>query len=111
MTATSALARLYEVSRLYINFFQPSFKLKSKTRDGARVHKRYHAPATPCGRLLAHDGIGASVKEALKAQLQQLDPVLLLREIRAAQQALSDITANGSSGGAAPACSPTSTTR
>lgn len=103
MTATSALARLYEVSRLYINFFQPSFKLKSKTRDGARVHKRYHAPATPCERLLAHDGVGASVKEALKAQLQQLDPVLLLREIRAAQQALSDITANGSSAGAAPA--------
>lgn len=62
MTATSALARLYEVSRLYINFFQPSFKLKSKTRDGARVHKRYHAPATPCERLLAHDGVGASVK-------------------------------------------------
>lgn len=29
--------------------------------------------------------------------------MLLLREIRAAQQALSDITANGSSGGAAPA--------
>lgn len=24
-------------SRLYINFFQPSFKLKSKTRDGARA--------------------------------------------------------------------------
>src|SRR5690606_2953585 len=28
-----ALASLYAVSRLYINFFQPSFKLKSKTRD------------------------------------------------------------------------------
>jgi len=43
--ATNALARLYESSRLYINFFQPSFKLKSKTRDGARVHKVYFAPA------------------------------------------------------------------
>src|SRR5690606_12511512 len=31
--ATQALAELYAVSRLYINFFQPSFKLKSKRRD------------------------------------------------------------------------------
>jgi hypothetical protein len=104
MTATSALARLYEVSRLYINFFQPSFKLKSRTRDGARVHKRYHAPATPCERLLAHEGVSTTVKEALKAQLQQLDPVLLLQEIRTAQQVLSDIVAHGPSAAAtAPA--------
>jgi hypothetical protein len=52
--ATKALALLYVSSRLYINFFQPSFKLKSKTRDGARVNKKYHPPATPCDRLLAH---------------------------------------------------------
>ncbi|MEN8506618.1 transposase, partial [Paraburkholderia terricola] len=32
LDATETLASLYEVSRLYINFFQPSFKLKSKTR-------------------------------------------------------------------------------
>jgi len=44
MAATGALARLYAVSRLYINYFQPSFKLKSKQRDGARVLKHYHAP-------------------------------------------------------------------
>jgi hypothetical protein len=37
--ARNALAKLYASSRLYINFFQPSFKLKSKTRDSARVHK------------------------------------------------------------------------
>lgn len=103
MKATSALAHLYEVSRLYINFFQPSFKLKSKTRDGARVQMRYHAPATPCERLLAHDGVSVGVKDALKAQPQQLDPVLLLREIRAAQQALIDIIAHGPNAAAAQA--------
>src|SRR6188508_975633 len=59
--ATKALAQLYESSRLYINFFQPSFKLKSKTRDGARLHKVYFAPATPCERLVAHSGIEAAV--------------------------------------------------
>ena len=52
LAATQALAQLYGASRLYVNFFQPSFKLKSKTRDGARVSKTYHAPATPCDRLL-----------------------------------------------------------
>ncbi|MFM0557696.1 hypothetical protein P0D69_43190 [Paraburkholderia sediminicola] len=31
------LTQLYASSRLYINFFQPSFKLKSRTSDGART--------------------------------------------------------------------------
>ena len=93
--ATTALAQLYESSRLYINFFQPSFKLKSKTRDGARVHKVYFAPATPCERLLAHDGVGPAIKEKLTAQFKSLDPVRLLQKVRIAQQTLSDIAAHG----------------
>lgn len=35
VAATKALSQLYASSRLYINFFQPSFKLKSKTRRRA----------------------------------------------------------------------------
>jgi len=93
--ATKALAKLYASSRLYINFFQPSFKLKSKTRDGARVHKVYFAPATPCDRLLAHSSVSEGIKTALRAQFQKLDPVQLLQEIRAAQQTLSDFAAHG----------------
>ena len=93
--ATTALAQLYESSRLYINFFQPSFKLRSKTRDGARVHKVYFAPATPCQRLVAHSSVAPAIKEKLTAQFKSLDPVRLLQEIRTAQQALSDITAHG----------------
>src|SRR5690349_8098135 len=77
--ARDALAQLYASSRLYINFFQPSFKLKSKTRDGARVHKVYFAPATPCDRLLAHDSVEPAIKEKLRAQFNSLDPVRLLQ--------------------------------
>jgi hypothetical protein len=44
------LARLYAASRQHTNFFQPSFKLKDKQREGAKVIKRYHVPATPCVR-------------------------------------------------------------
>jgi hypothetical protein len=46
------LERLYAASRLHTNFFQPSFKLKDKRREGAKVIKRYDAPATPYARAL-----------------------------------------------------------
>lgn len=101
--ARNALAQLYASSRLYINFFQPSFKLKSKTRDGARVRKVYFAPATPCDRLLAHDSVEPAIKEKLKAQFNSLDPVRLLREMRTAQQTLSEFAAYGVRAEAAPA--------
>lgn len=84
--AMQALAQLYSASRLYVNFFQPSFKLKSKTPEGARVSKTYHPPATPCDGLLASPSVGEAIKSKLKAQFDGLDPVLLLRDARAAQQ-------------------------
>ena len=93
--ATKTLALLYASARLYINFFQPSFKLRSKTRDGARVKKVYHPPATPCDRIIAHPAVDPAVKEKLVAQFQSLDPVRLLQQIRLAQQALSDIATYG----------------
>ena len=61
LEAAAALSRLYATTRLYVNFFQPSFKLASKRRDGARVSKRYHAPATPSHRLLADPRTPAAV--------------------------------------------------
>ncbi|MCK1496713.1 transposase family protein [Bradyrhizobium sp. 188] len=44
--AARSLARLFAVARLHINFFQPSFKLKEKHREGAKAVKRYLPPAT-----------------------------------------------------------------
>ena len=93
--ATKALATLYASSRHYLNFFQPSFKLKSKTRDGARVQKVYFTPATPCDRVLAHSSVEPAIKEKLRAQFRGLDPVKLLQEIRLAQQTLSELAAHG----------------
>jgi hypothetical protein len=88
LSETAALRRLYEVSRLYINFFQPSFKLKSKTREGARVHKKYESPETPYRRLLLRDDVSPETKQALKRQMEPLDPVSLLKNIREAQETL-----------------------
>ena len=92
---TEALAKLYAESRLYLNFFQPSFKLKSKTRDGARVHKIYYPPMTPCDRLLGLSAVADETKTRLRAQFAVLDPVRLLQEIRAAQHTLADLSATG----------------
>ena len=48
LTAARAITRLYGASRLFVNFFQPSFKLASKQRDGAKVTKHYHPPSDCC---------------------------------------------------------------
>lgn len=101
--AMKALAKLYASSRLYINFFQPSFKLKSKTRDGAHVHKVYFTPATPFDRLQAHGSVLPATKEKLQAEFKGLDPVRLLQEIRLAQKTLSELAAHGACTAQAPA--------
>src|SRR5438445_1150888 len=82
------MGRLYAAARLYVNFFQPSFKLKEKRREGAKVIKRYHLPSTPYERALTHPKVTAAVKKRLRDQYRSLDPVALLAEIRATQDEL-----------------------
>jgi hypothetical protein len=89
VAATAALAELHEVARLYVNFFQPSFKLKSKTREGAKVVKKYHVPTTPYERLLSDDRVTDECKIELRQAFSALDPVQLLSRIREAQRNLS----------------------
>ncbi|UPJ68305.1 transposase family protein [Bradyrhizobium sp. 191] len=85
---TCVLERLYAASRLHTNFFQPSFKLKDKRREGAKVIKRYHVPATPYERALAHPRLSKVVKRRLRELYRTLDPVALLAEMRDAQAEL-----------------------
>src|SRR5712691_1547299 len=47
------LAELYRAVRLYVNFFQPSMKLRTKTRTGSRVRRTYGRAQTPFQRVLA----------------------------------------------------------
>jgi len=86
--AAQALSMLHEAARLYVNFFQPSFKLRSKVRDGARVTKQYEIPATPYERLLASDRVTDPCKDQLRQVFSTLDPVALLNRIREAQRNL-----------------------
>ena len=88
LVAGQCLAGLHRLVRLYVNYFQLSFKLRSKTRVRAKVKKQYHKPATPCDGLLAHPSVSIAVKEALRAERAALDPAELLHQIREAQSAL-----------------------
>jgi hypothetical protein len=38
------IARLYAAARLHVNFFQPSFKLKEKRREGANSERLCRHP-------------------------------------------------------------------
>src|SRR5271165_1469926 len=100
------MACLYAAARLYVNFFQPSFKLAEKRREGAKIIKRYHDPLTPYERALRHSQVPAIVKRRLRVQYRMLDPVALLAEIRAVQQELGDrIACRGVNGAAQPPAS------
>jgi hypothetical protein len=98
MAAGQCLARLYQAVRLFVNYFQPSMKLRSKTREGARVKKKYHKPATPCERLLGHASVTEAVKDGLRAEQGRLDPLDLLHRIRDSQAALTALS-SGELGG------------
>jgi hypothetical protein len=107
LQAAAALARLYGAMRLFVNFFQPSFKLAAKARDGALVRKRYYSPATPCQRLLADPRTTDQVRRCVSELHATLDPVRLLKEIRAVQQELVAIADCPVLGDAAKPGSPT----
>ena len=85
LEAAAALARLYTALRLFVNFFQPSFKLATKTRDGAKVKETYLRPAIPCQRLLADTRASEEVRRQVRAIYATLDPVRLLQTIREIQ--------------------------
>lgn len=88
MAAAETLSGLYTAARLFVNFYQPSFKLKNKVRNGGRVVKHYYPPQTPCARLMLSDAISDPVKARLQAVTETIDPLQLLSQIRQFQQQL-----------------------
>ena len=73
--------------RLYVNFFQPSMKLTTKTRDGSRVRKRYDIAQTPYQRLSNADALDGDPRDRLATIYERLDPVDLLRQLDKLQDA------------------------
>ena len=115
-SAYHQLAELYRAVRLYVNGFQPSMKLRTKHREGSKVSRTYHDARTPLQRLVAsaalprdtqdrlvasaalprdtQDRLVASAalprdtQDRLVALFQALDPVRLLHQLHALQEAL-----------------------
>lgn len=59
------------------------------------MSKKYHAPATPCDRLLGSAHVSDAVKRQLEEQFARLDPVCLLCDIRSYQEALRGLGTRG----------------
>jgi hypothetical protein len=79
--AYECLGRIYNLVRLYINFFQPTMKLIRKTRHGAKVHKEYETAQTPYRRLLKLEVLSQAKHSELAAIYQGLNPVRLRQQI------------------------------
>ena len=75
------LSALYRVLRLLVNYIQPSMRLVSKERVGARIRKTYDVAKTPCQRALEHPCVSDQAKEALRQQEALVNPAHVAREI------------------------------
>lgn len=88
--AVDAMNEVYEILRLYLNFFQPTFKLQNKLKrvdsngkQYAKPYKRiYDKPKTPYQRVLTRLDVDQSVKSKLTKQYEALNPKLLRDRIK-----------------------------
>jgi hypothetical protein len=87
-----ALAELYRVLRLYVNFFQPQMKLISKTRRGATVTKRFDLARTPYQRVLESPHVASDSKQALRRTYLSLNPAQLKRDLARCQSRLLELS-------------------
>jgi hypothetical protein len=72
------IKRIESLLAFHQNYFQPSQKLISKTRIGARLRKKYDTAQTPAQRLLARDDVPEETKTLLNNTFRELNPVALL---------------------------------
>jgi hypothetical protein len=79
------LHKLYsEPLRLYLNFFQPTRKRKTKMVDTktGKTKKTYFESMTPYQRVLQSKPVDDQTKQMLQSQYNNLNPVKLLAEVR-----------------------------
>src|SRR5262249_38544385 len=77
------LNELYEVLRLYLNFFVPVMKLQEKIKIGSKTKRKHDKPKTPYQRVLEAEDVSESVKRKLRTQYKTLNVVRLKKQIDA----------------------------
>lgn len=75
------LNEIYDVLRLYVNYFKPAAKLMHMERHGAKVKKSYDTPKTPFMILLASPDVSEDAKVQPQISFEGLNPAELKREI------------------------------
>lgn len=85
------LSELYERLVVYVNFFQPQMKLREKTRQGAKVTRRYDLARTPLQRLLGSGALSPGERRALCSRYAQANPAELKRQIGRLQDDLLEL--------------------
>lgn len=70
--------------RLYLNFFQPTMKVRETTKDQrtGKKTKRYYPAQTPYQRLMAHPSVSVKTKALLQSEYDSLNPTQLKAEIQ-----------------------------
>jgi hypothetical protein len=87
------LNEIWALQRLLTNHFAPQQKLVSKERLGAKVRKKYDAPATPHQRTLADKGtVRKVVKNRLIRENEPLNPAAIQRQLQATMNRLFVLT-------------------
>ncbi|EJA5857550.1 transposase family protein, partial [Salmonella enterica] len=89
--AVKAMNQMYMANRLFINFFQPSFKLLETQRIGGKTVRRHDAPKTPYNRLIELHTLRAELRRHFDDIIHALDPLKLLETIRLYQHQLARI--------------------
>jgi len=70
--------------RLYLNFFQPTMKVRETVKDQAtgKKTKRYYQAKTPYQRLMAHPNVSVKQKALLQSTYDSLNPLQLKATIQ-----------------------------
>lgn len=84
------LRQIWTLLADYQNYFQPSRKLVSKTRHGARVKRVYDSARTPAQRLLERSDVPEKTKDRLRQTYERLNPAALIRAISELVRRLQD---------------------
>lgn len=90
--ALATLTELYSHLPLFNNFFCPQAKLVSKSREGAKVTRRYDRPKTPYQRLLDTGVLDPAQAAVLHQRYLSLNPSELRRRIGTCQARLRELT-------------------
>lgn len=72
---------MYDQLELYLNHFVPSRKCLEKVRIGSKYKRKYDRAKPAYRRVLEHQPVDRSVKDKLKQEHEQLNPLILKRKI------------------------------